>query len=152
MKSHESYHHSIMYDSLLSKYVITALSYNNYVIFLDRSNWNPLWREVITAYFRSLVSEWVEFMGKKLCMLKYLYKMLGSQEVWTSSDVCSLSFLLWRNVCSINWEAFSPEDYRTPRQMFFLQRWRVYTFTRSNRLGGCARTLPLMHTQDVSCF
>lgn len=58
--------HSIMYDSLLSKYVITALSYNNYVIFLDRSNWNLLCREVITAYFSSFVSEWVAFMGKKI--------------------------------------------------------------------------------------
>lgn len=74
--------HSIMYDSLLSKYVITALSYNNYVIFLDRSNWNLLCREVITAYFSSFVSEWVAFMGKKkLCMLKILYKMLGFQKV-----------------------------------------------------------------------
>lgn len=60
--------HSIMYDSLLSKYVITALSYNNYVIFLDRSNWNLLCREVITAYFSSFVSEWVAFMGKKKIM------------------------------------------------------------------------------------
>lgn len=70
-----------MCDSPLSKYIITALSYNNYVIFLDRSNWNLLCREVITAYFSSFVSEWVAFMGKKLCMLKNLYKMLGSQEV-----------------------------------------------------------------------
>lgn len=70
-----------MCDSPLSKYIITALSYNNYVIFLDRSNWNLLCREVITAYFSSFVSEWVAFMGKKLCMLKNLYKTLGSQEV-----------------------------------------------------------------------
>jgi len=70
-----------MCDSPLSKYIITDLSYNNYVIFLDRSNWNLLCREVITAYFSSFVSEWVAFMGKKLCMLKNLCNMLGSQKV-----------------------------------------------------------------------